>query len=182
MLSVLVLEAICLNSTSVQLFFLLRTSSSFLQIISREKFWRKKFAKDGLLHIPLQRKECVQAWLIEYNARRNAKLLIKRFRSGDGAKDLTLDQITSLGIQGIQPRYSDYVCELSFHRRPKRNLYVYNVSVVRKIKRQPGRFYSDVKQSHLYRREVSKEEFYNLLFMYYYKLRETDTERTLLSS
>lgn len=95
---------------------------------------------------------------------------MKEFKSGDGSKYLTLEEVTSLGIADIKPIYSRYHCELTFHRRPKINLYVYTVSVVRDVIREPGRFYHDVKQSQPYRREVSKKEFYQLLFMYYYKI------------
>ncbi|SPN79762.1 Hypothetical protein BRZCDTV_502 [Brazilian cedratvirus IHUMI] len=165
-----ILEVICLHCSPVLVFFLHRTSSCFLQIISREGFWRAKFARDGLLCIPLERKESVIAWLIEYNRRRNAKTSIKGFKSGDGSKYLTLEEVASLGITDIKPIYSRYHCELFFYRRPKRNLYVYHVNVVRDIIREPGGFYHDVKQTQPYRREVGKKEFYQLLFLYYYKI------------
>nr|WIL03231.1 hypothetical protein Cbor_390 [Cedratvirus borely] len=168
----LILETICLYSAPVQLFLLHRTSSCFYRIISSQVFWRRKFARDGLLQIPFTKKDYVWAWLAEYNRRREAKVAVHAFKTGSGKQvskgPLTLEEVNSLGIKDITPCYNNYYCELNFCRR--KGVYFYVLHVVRKVVRQPGRFYHDVKQYQSFRKEMSREAFYRLLFLYYYKL------------
>jgi hypothetical protein len=162
----LVLQSICLHSRPVQLFFLHRTSSCFQRIISSEGFWKRKFAQDGLMYIDLPKQDYVREWLTEYNKRRSAKLAMRKF--GDSFRKHTLEEINSIGIKDITPAYDNYYCEINFCRR--KDAYFYVLHVVRKIDRQPGRFYHDVKRYQSYKREMPKEDFYRLLFLYHYKL------------
>nr|WIL04861.1 hypothetical protein Cduv_381 [Cedratvirus duvanny] len=174
MFGTLVLETICLCSSPMQLFFLHRTSSCFQRIISSEGFWKRKFAHDNLIQIPLIRQDYVWAWIAEYNKRKRAKMALTKFKSNSGKhgleekKILSLEEVNSLGILDVVPLYSSYHCELNFYRY--KGEYYYVVNVVKKVDRQPGMFYSDTKRYHGYRKDLSRKDFYNLLFLYYYRL------------
>ena len=174
MLSTLILETICLHSSPIELFFLHRTSSCFLEIVSTERFWRSKFAKDGLVQIPLCKEKYVCSWIAEYNKRKRAKKEVARFKTNSGKhgletkKPLTLQEVNSLGIKDITPLYSSYYCELDFYRN--QGSYYYVLDVVKKTIRKPGMFYHDTKRYHGYRRDLCRKDFYILLFLYYYLL------------